>query len=189
MGKATAQRKPPVITPSGEDATPFRLNHNEACVVEALRVGRERMGKARCIVPPIETLYASGKLSEGQYYALRYYGEQARLAQRSLIKDSLDREIGGGGDHYSAELISAEIETGRIERELGALREIAYHVAVEEKTLATWCIQRHGGRERYGPGGKFVALVPIREKENMRLALIELKSAAGKIVHKVQFRY
>lgn len=184
MGKATAQRRPTVPTPTGEDATPERRAQSDTKVVEALRSSaRERMGKARKIVPPIETLHEAGKLTDDEYKALAYYADQATLAERSPLKDSLNRERAGGtGDMYSATVVSAMLETARIERDLGALRDIAHAVAVNEMTLAKWCIERHGGRERYGPCGKFIAIVPQREKANMAIALLELRMASHRIV-------
>ena len=74
------------------------------------------------------------------------------------------------------------LETGRIERDLGQLVDIARAVAVDDKSLSQWCIDKHGGRERYDGNGRFVAIVPICEKRHMEIARLELRMAARRIV-------
>jgi hypothetical protein len=74
------------------------------------------------------------------------------------------------------------IETGRLERDLGSLWELARKVAVDDMTIARWCIDKFGGRERYDAKGRFVAVVPIAEKRHKALARLELKMAARRIM-------
>lgn len=134
-------------------------------------------------VPVIETMHRAGKLSEDDYRALGYYRDQASLADRSPTRSCLDEHIGGGqGCGPGAAVISAMIETARIERDLGSLRAIARAVAVDDVSLSQWCIAQYGGRERYDSKGKFVALVPNFEKRAMSAALLDIRMAARRIV-------
>jgi len=133
-------------------------------------------------VPMIETMHKRGQLTEEEYRSLGYYRDQASIADRSGVKSCLDREIGSGGAGPGAAVISALIETGRIERDLGSLWKIARAVAVDDLSLTQWCIDQRGSRERYNGDGEFIALVPIGEVKAMRLALQDLKAAAGRIV-------
>lgn len=134
-------------------------------------------------IPVIDTMRTRGQLNDRQYQALAFYRDQASLAERSPMKSCLDVGIGGDGDiAVPAVITSALLTTARIERELGSLTEITRAVAVNDTSLAQWCINKFGGRERYDGKGKFVAVVPVREKHHMEMALLELRMAALRIV-------
>lgn len=146
-------------------------------------------GAAVRLVPVIETM-ATGKnpsLTPDEYNALSYYREQAHKAEDDVAQSSsLGQDMAGGGvpgSRIPAILMAtpAILETARLERELGSLLDIAHAVAVDDKTLTQWCIAKHGGRERYGPDGKFIAMVPVAEKRVMELARLELRMAARRI--------
>lgn len=139
--------------------------------------------EARRRVPVIETMYKRGQINEEEYRALGYYRDQASIADSSPCRSCLDRDMhSGSGNGPGAAVVSAMIETGRIERDLGSLWLIARAVAVDDKSLSQWCIEQHGGRERYDGKGQFIAMVPISELKVMRIALQDLKMAAHRIV-------
>lgn len=148
-------------------------------------------GAAVRIVPVIDTLLKAGKLSQAEYDALDYYADQATRAEDDTAQASTlapERVMGGNGGACSGGMIPALLmatpailEASRIERDLGSLRDIAEAVAVRNWSLTRWCIQQHGGRERYDGKGRFVAMVPMREREVMGIALMELKMAARRI--------
>lgn len=182
MAKTQRKTKAPAAPVStGIDATPERIAMSHTTIVDAQRTGQERMGKARRVRPPIDILREVGSLNEDEHAALTFYGDQCRMARKSPIRDSLNFERGNGGELSSA-VVSAILAEHRIDKDLGQLRDIAHALAVDEWTLARWCIEKHGGRERYGPGGKFIAVVPICEARNMKIALMELKMAAHRII-------
>lgn len=135
-------------------------------------------------VAMIDQMLERGDLQAHEHKALAHYRDQAHLAERSPVKSCLDDSKGGGatGQTLSAAVTSAIITTARIERDLGSLRDIARAVAVLDHSLSQWCIAKHGGRERYGKRGEFVAMVPIAEKRNMDIAKLELRHAASRIV-------
>lgn len=149
--------------------------------------------QAHVRTPVIDTLWDAGKLTEVEYCALAYYRDQALKAEDDVAGQSVlspEKIMGGNGGsspvggYIPAILIAtpAILETARIERDLGSLRDIARAIAVEDLSMSAWCIAKHGGRERYNGEGKFVAVVPIAEKRCMDLARLELKYAAGRIV-------
>jgi len=141
------------------------------------------MAKVRRLIPPIDTLRDAGKLTDDQHRALTYYRDQADMANRSPIKDSLNKTVGGGSEFgLSAAVVSALLTVARIEKDMGSVRDIARAIAVDDMSLTAWCVKRHGGRERYDGKGRFVAVVPIREEACMKQALLELRYAAGTIV-------
>ena len=146
-------------------------------------------------VPVIDTLHDAGKLTYAEYAALSFYRAQAIQAEDDAARSSPlapERVMGGGGQSGGSTtpitLLStpALLETARIERDLGSLLDIARAVAVDDKSLTQWCIERHGGRERYDGKGKFVAMVPNGRCSGpdsvMGIALLELKWASGRIV-------
>lgn len=145
------------------------------------------VGMAHRRVPAIETLRARGMLNEVEYGNLAFYRDQVSLAERALTKSCLNIVIGmapgraGSERGPSAATVSARLTVERIERTLGSLLEIARAVAVEDMSLSQWCVAKHGGREKFGADGGFVAVVPLAEKRVMAEAKIELKMAAGRI--------
>lgn len=133
-------------------------------------------------VPVIDTMLARDQITPQEHLMLSYYRDQALLAEKSPVKSCLDFSVKGGDIGPSAAIISAGLETGRIERDLGSLWPIARAIAVEDKSLTQWCVEQHGGRERYDGKGRFVAIVPIGEVRNKAQALLELRMAARRIV-------
>ena len=171
MGKGRKRKQPALV--DYLMPTPERIAHGE--VITA--------GMARKIVPAIETLHKRGLIDAKEYDALAYYRDQASLAEHSPVRSCCDTSPRGGSDHGpGVAILSAMLETGRIERDLGQLVDIARAVAVDDKSLSQWCIDKHGGRERYDGNGRFVAIVPICEKRHMEIARLELRMAARRIV-------
>lgn len=170
--------------------TPERERHN-AC---------ESAGAAKRVVAPIRKLFDDDRLTPSQFDNLSYYRTQAQQAEDDAKQSgSLDPEkmMGGSGGFAGSKIPAslmhctpAILETARIERELLAygqrVLDLVRFVARDDRTLAQWCIERHGGRERYKTNKDgdpvFVALVPNCEKRVMAEALLDLKYAAGAIV-------
>lgn len=154
---------------------------------ETWQVSDGKRARAYCRKPVIRTLLADGTLDPRRYKLLAYYADQAALAERSPVRSCCDTSPRGGHGPGVA-ILSAQIETGRIERGLGALRDIARAIAVDNLSLSQWCVHRYGGRERYGKGGKFVAIVPVNERKHMEIARLELRMAADRITTGIDFR-
>lgn len=168
---AKAKRKKQVDAVQIETPTPEQIGTGEF----------QRVGMHYRRVPVIEVLYDKGVLNQREYEALDYYGAQASLADKSPVRSCCDTSPRGGSGPGVA-ITSALIETGRLERELGVLRDIARAIAVDNWTLEQWCIAKHGGRECYDKKGKFVAMVPVNESENMGIATLELRMAARRMM-------
>lgn len=143
--------------------TPEREAHNDT--VSA--------GAAVRIVPVIVRLWEADIINRQEFEALAYYRDQASMADRSPVKSSLDYTPSGGNGPGVA-VISAQIETGRIERNMGPLWPLARAVAVNDMTIPQWCITNKRSIEE---GGRIRA-----HPEDMAIALMELKYAAGGIV-------
>lgn len=139
-------------------------------------------GMAYKRIAVIDTMLTRGQITDREHAALRHYRDQASLAERTTVKSCLDNGPRGSDRGPSAAIISAMLETSRIERELGSLLDIARAVAVNDTSLSEWCVNRFGGRERYDGKGKFVAIVPVSEKRCMDIARMELRMAARRIV-------
>lgn len=138
------------------------------------------MGYKRIAV--IETMLTRGQITDREFVMLDYYRQQASLADSSPIKSNIDFSLTGGDLGPSAAITSAILETARIERDMGSLWALARDVAVNDVSLTEYCIAKHGGRERYGPKGNFIAMVPVREIHVVGMALMELKMAARRII-------
>lgn len=159
---------------------------------QALRGDFASAGMAYKRVAVIETMLTRGQIAPRDYLMLLYYRDCAHAAQDSEANESpisLSKMMGGGsGGHpiggYTPKSCMDtwdHCETARIERDMGSVWQLARAVAVDDISLTEWCIARHGGRERYGPKGNFIAMVPVREKSVIGIALIELRMAARRI--------
>lgn len=129
----------------------------------------------------IAHLLDTEQITQSEYEALAYYRDQASLAEKSPVRSCCDNSPRSGHGPGVA-ILSAALETGRIERDLGVLVDIARAIAVDDKSLAQWCIEKFGGRERYNSRGEFVAIVPVNEKRNVAMARMEIRMAARRIV-------
>lgn len=131
-------------------------------------------------------------ISPEEHAALVYYRDQATKAEDDCAQEgtlSPSRVMGGVSGTCAAGYIPASLlatpailETARIERDLGELRDIANAIAVRDLSLTQWCVEKHGGRERYDGKGRFIAIVPVNEKLHVGVARMELRMAAHRIV-------
>lgn len=168
-----AKKRKKKATPNEMHPTPEREARNQT----------QSMGMARRVKPMIDILRDAGKLSAEQYEKLSYYRDQASLAERSPLRSCLNRGmVGSSGNGPGVAITSAVLETARMERDMGWLWEVARAVAVDDKSISQWCVEKYGGRERYDKRGKFVAMVPVSERKNCALELMHLRYAAGYIV-------
>ena len=167
MAKPRKKRKVR-IEPDAMRPTPEREGRNDF----------QSAGMARKLVPEIERLHAKGLLTDSEFAALAYYRDQASLADKSPVRSCINFEPRGGHGPGVA-ILSASIETGRIERDMGELWRIARAVAVDDMSLSQWCVQVHGGRERTHEG-KVIAIVP--PDKTVALARKQLRMASHKIV-------
>lgn len=132
-------------------------------------------------LPMIDRLLTARVISEDEYSSLAYYRDQAGLADRSPVRSCCDNSPRGGDHGPGVAILSAQIETGRMERDMGALWRIARAIAVDDWTLERWCVEQFGGRERYNGKGELIAIVPVLEKQHMKRARIDLRAAAHRI--------
>ena len=138
-------------------------------------------------VPVIDTMRDRKQITRDEHRVLARYRDMAGLAACSPVKSCLDVGVGGAGGAglprslalpRPAATVSAELDTARMERDMGQLADIARAVAVDDLSLSEWCIAKHGGRERM-EGGKVRAIVP--PDGTVKVALMELRTAAWRL--------
>ena len=156
----------------------------------------ERAGLAWRAKNPVRKLFDEGKITPSEFDNLDHYRQLSQKAQDDEAEMSPmhpEKSMGGGGAGSGpcipASLLCstpAQVETLKIEREVlvygQSLLDLLRFVARDEKTLAQWCIETTGGRERRDGTGKAVTIVPVAEKRVMREALLHLRYVAGVIV-------
>lgn len=159
--KRRKQKQTPGIVEQYLRPTPEREAHNDF----------RNVGMARKIVPPIVRLHEAGVLNDQEFAALAYYRDQASLADRSPIKSCLNLQKGGHGPGVA--ILSAQIETWKLERNMGGLAAMCRAICVDDITVEGWCLHKYGvpDPETVTPDMKHVAMT-----------LMELKYAAGGIV-------
>lgn len=149
---------------------------------EVAAKGVQSAGFAVKRTPPIETLLKSEKITADQFRRLQRFRDTFHLAERSPIKSCLNDNPGGKGDGPSVAVVSARVQLGWWLRDMpGQCWEILEAVCGNDMSLSEYCVEKFGGRERYGPRGEFVAVVPINERYHMRREIVNLKFASGYI--------
>ena len=96
-------------------------------------------------VPVIDTMAQTGKLSQRQFNGLSRYRDVAIAEERSPMRDSLDKALHGrAGATDGTGYIRTAYELVRLEQALGALRDIARAVAVDDLTVTQWAASKGG---------------------------------------------
>lgn len=127
-------------------------------------------GAAVRVVPVIVRLHEQQVLNDREFQALAYYRDQASLAEKSPVRSCIDFSPKGGHGPGVA-IVSAQIETWRIERSMGQLAPLCRAVCVDDMKLEHW-IQHKVGQ----------SADKDRLKHEIGIAALELKYAAGGIV-------
>ena len=142
-------------------------------------------GMAYRRVPVIVTLADQGKLTQRQFDGLSRYRDVAIADERSLIRDSIgkmmDGMIGGGTGGPSLSTTRNAIELGYLERELGALADIARAVAVDDISIAQWAMRKGGSvsRSKGALRGLVVWFEPRRKFAE--IAMVEIRMAGERL--------
>jgi hypothetical protein len=143
-----------------------------------------RIGKAYRRVVQIAALHARHVLDEAQFKALFHYRHHAILADRSPLKDSLNKSPGGGDGSCSIEILNACRVRDDCERAAGSLADILRAVVIDDLSLSQWAIHQGGAIERHEtrkgktvsymrPRGKFLAIAQLE----IVMAAIRVKNA------------
>lgn len=134
----------------------------------------------------IDKLREQGVITERQHKGLARYRDVAIADDRSLIRDSLDKAAegfsgGSGGLGMPPSLLRNAIELGRLERDLGALQDIARAIAVDDMSLSQWAMHQSGSvmREREERGRVITWFEPKRKAKE--IATMELRMAGERL--------
>lgn len=130
-------------------------------------------GAAVRVVPVIDQLRTREVLSEQEWVALSYYRDQASLADKSPTRSCCDFSPRGGSGPGVA-IVSASIETERMERGMGLLRHLCRAIVVYDMTIEDWCMAEYGSARGSNP--------PSADPGHIGITAMELKYAAGSIV-------
>lgn len=150
MAKPKRKRKAPEAL--RDDVTPERAAKNAFTSA----------GMARRVVPEIVRLHEKGVINDTEFTSLAYFRDQASLAEHSPIRSCVDFSPRAGHGPGAA-ILSAKLETARMERDMGELSRIVRAVAVDDKSLEQWVADN------------YVSITPRR----VSIAALELKFAAG----------
>jgi hypothetical protein len=139
-------------------------------------------GVAVKVIPPIETLHTSGKLSDRQFKGLARYADVANAAERSLIKSNIDFSVYATGEGLPHFGVRMNIELGYLNRALGSLENIAHAICVQEMSVSQWAMVTGGSvmRERPGVGREVVRWFEPRRKAH-DIAMLEIRIAGERL--------
>jgi hypothetical protein len=169
--------KPKIAQPTPEQHDAFRL----VDVTDKKGATDIRIGKAYRRVVQIVALHGQHILDEAQFKALFHYRHHAILADRSPLKDSLNKSPGGGDGSPTVEILNACRVRDDCERAAGALVDILRAVAVDDLSLAQWAIHQGGAIEkREVRKGKPVSYLRPRGKF-LHIAQLEITMAAIRV--------
>lgn len=138
------------------------------------------VGAAVRVVPVIVRLHERDLISDKDFEALAYYRDQASLADRSPVRSCCDFSPKGGHGPGVA-IMSAQIETGRIENDLGSLWSMTRQIVVDDVPVERIAADRIGSF-------KLMRLPPAEAKKRITkevaMVVLELRFAAGRIVRR-----
>jgi hypothetical protein len=143
--------------------------------------GSITIGKAFRRRPMIAVLHLAGILNDEQYKALRHYRHHADLADRSPIRDSLNRQRGGSGNGPTITTLNAVALVRDCERAAGSLASLLRDVVVYDRSLSQVAIDRAGALEEcYERKGRTVCQIRPRRKA-LEVARLEIRVAAQRV--------
>lgn len=172
------KRKPGQRTIEGEAPPVEQIG---AFTFEQLTERGQVIGKVYRRKPMIDVLKGKGVISEREWTALHHYRHHADIANRSLIRDSLNRQIRGGNGDPTKKLMNALQIVRDCESAVGTLLDILRAVVVDDVSLSQWAIAKAGAVEqRRERAGKTVVSIEPRQKA-LAIARLEIKMAAGRV--------
>lgn len=130
----------------------------------------------------LEILGAQGLFSSAEFKALAHYRHHADMADRSLLRDSLNTyRAGGDGSGPTVEMITAIALVADVERAAGSLVDILRAVIVEDKSLSQWAMDHGGSIEqcRDRKGRTVCTLEPKRKALNV--AKLDMQMVAKRV--------
>lgn len=141
-----------------------------------------KIGKAYRRRPMIDTLADQGLFSDAEHKALRHYRHHADMVDKSPLKDSLNKQIGGGrGDGRSHQILVASRIVTDCERAVGSLVDILRAVVVDDVSLSQWAISKAGGIDDCTvKNGERVCRLKPRQKA-LEIAKLEIQMAAKRV--------
>jgi len=131
----------------------------------------------------LETLFAQGVLAEDQFKALKHYRHHADIADRSPVKDSLGKRIGGDGSGCgpTVNTLNAIAVTRDCEAAAMGLKRMLRAVVVDDMSLSQWAIERAGGIEEcYERKGKKVCQIKPR-RHTLAVARMHIIEVARRV--------
>lgn len=138
--KKGSRPKIEIAGPTPEQAAAFQLSD----ITDRVNGASIRLGKAYKRRPMIDVLFGRSMFSEAEYKALRHYRHHADIADRSPLKDSLNKQRYGGGTGPTVELLNACRVRDDCERAAGRLRDILRAVVVYDLSLSQWAMTQSG---------------------------------------------
>lgn len=168
-----------------EQPTTEQLRHGqyvEQDIVDRLAGKNLIIGKAWRRKPMVDLLAAQGYFSDAEYKALRQYRHFASLADKSPLRDSLNRTRGGGNhDGPTVEVLTATWAAAACESAAGSLAAILRAVIVDDISLSQWAIIHGGAVEtcRDRKGRRICVIEPKRKA--MEIAQLDIKMAAKRV--------
>lgn len=170
-----------------EPAEPTPEQRARSVFVEDVVVDRKPgrnmvIGRAHQRVPIIDILASQSVFTQAEYHALSVYRHYASIADRSPLRDSLNRDPGKGyREGMTLAVITAHVIASNCERAAGNLADILRAIVVDDLSLSEWVIQKGGGievtRQR---GGKPKSVIEARERP-LHIARIEIRIAAQRV--------
>lgn len=143
--------------------------------------GSITIGKAYRRRPMIDVLADQGLFGTAEVKALRHYRHHADIADRSPVRDSLNKQLGGTGTGPTVEMLNAIRVRDDCERAAGSLRDILRAVVVYDLSLSQWAITRNGATERCkDKRGKRVCWMEPAKKA-LEIAQLEIKLVARRV--------
>ena len=184
MSRRKALRRKPIDAVAPTDAQMAHADYELGKITERGQV----IGTGYRRIRQLEYLTRKGLFNEKEVAALYMYRHFADLVDKSLVQDSLAKQLPGrsGRGEIPPYILDADRMVGRYEAAAQTLKDILRAVIVEDKSLSQWAIERAGAIEDCEmKGGVRVCRLKPRQKA-LAIAQLELKMAAGRVLAEVE---
>ena len=124
------------------EPTPEQFQRSEYALVSITERGQVT-GAGFRKVRELERLFSDDVISPSEFAALHRYRLYADMADKSPLRDSLDRHMPqGGSGEIPPYILDAKFRTGAVEKALGQLCDMTRAIIVDDLSVVDWVIDR-----------------------------------------------
>lgn len=131
----------------------------------------------------LERLFQADVITPSEYGALLHYRNFADMADKSPVKDSLDRNMpqAASSGELPAYILDARFKTGKYESAAGSLWQFLRDIVVNDMTLTRWVIENVRSYEAFEKGRMILKARP----DDVEIAKLGMRIVARRVMAEI----